>query len=62
MQSKHKEFTIEEFNELINRLTDGLPVTMVLNRLTMALLAVLDEVPGSQGINALREFVRQKEN
>jgi len=62
MESKDKEFTIEEFDELLDQLIPRLACNESDRvRLRLALLAVLEE-SGQQGIDALREFVRQKEN
>jgi hypothetical protein len=51
-----KLFTIAEFNSLVNRMISGVPVDLAINRLQLALAAVLDEA-GQQGANALRKFV-----
>jgi hypothetical protein len=49
--------TNEQFNALIDELIGGLPITMVVNRLTLALRYVLEGIPVAEA--RFRDFVRQ---
>jgi len=52
--------TTEEYNALIARLIGGLPASLVISRLTLALHWVVQDT-GEQGAAALRQAVELKE-
>lgn len=51
--------TEEEYNRLFNRLLVGLPITLVMTRLSLALWSVI-EAGGEPAAIAFRSFVRAK--
>lgn len=51
--------TNEEFNALFARLLVGLPVTLVMNRLSLALWAVV-KAGGEPAAQTFRHYVRQE--
>ncbi len=51
--------TDKEFNQLLNRLLSGLPFTLVMTRLSLALRSVI-KAGGEPGAQAFRRYVALK--